>query len=277
MTFMNTISSVITQPLRCIGRSLQLGTLGSRTRRGTRAGTRHIRQIRVLSGNSRQYRTYYRYQNGVNLNNIVTVTPFESDQVSSISTCVGNRPDISHPTVNHNRANALQSVNITLTDQDQTRCNIFLATLNCRSVKNKALSVCDFVTSQDIDILAITETWLGSNIDESVIQELVPTGYKILHHSRYGRRGGGIALLFKSNINIKQLPCSESNYTHFEHMEFCVGAMGLHFRMCVVYRPPPSKSNGLRNTVFFEEWESYLDQHTILSHEILIMGISISI
>ena len=57
---MNTISTVITQPLRCIGRSLQLGTLGSRTRRGTRAGTRHIRQIRVLSGNSRQYRTDYR-------------------------------------------------------------------------------------------------------------------------------------------------------------------------------------------------------------------------
>ena len=38
-----------------------------------------------------------------------------------------------------------------------------LFSLNCRSVKNKALSVADLVTSRDIDILVMPETWLGTS------------------------------------------------------------------------------------------------------------------
>ena len=56
--------------------------------------------------------------------------------------------------------------------------------LNVRSVKNKALSVADMVISRDIDILALTETWLGSAIDDHVIHELVPRGYEFHAVSR---------------------------------------------------------------------------------------------
>ncbi|CAG2232465.1 unnamed protein product [Mytilus edulis] len=57
-------------------------------------------------------------------------------------------------------------------------------------------------------------------------------------------------------------------------MEFSVHSGDLNIRLCVIYRPPPSKSNGFRNTVFFEEWESYLDQNTILvpAHNVLFTG-----
>ncbi len=37
------------------------------------------------------------------------------------------------------------------------------------------------MTSQDIDILAVTETWLGSVIDDHRLFELVPNVYDILH------------------------------------------------------------------------------------------------
>ena len=56
-----------------------------------------------------------------------------------------------------------------------------LFSLNCRSVKNKALSIADLVTSRNIDILALTETWLGTSIDAQVLFELVSPGYDILH------------------------------------------------------------------------------------------------
>lgn len=50
--------------------------------------------------------------------------------------------------------------------------------LNTRSVKNKIMKVKDFVVDHDIDILAITETWLQpGNIDEVDIGTLCPTGY----------------------------------------------------------------------------------------------------
>ena len=41
--------------------------------------------------------------------------------------------------------------------------------INVRSVKNKATSVSDLVISRDIDILGLTEAWLGSAIDGHVI------------------------------------------------------------------------------------------------------------
>ena len=50
--------------------------------------------------------------------------------------------------------------------------------INVRSVKNKAISVSDLVISWDIDMLALTDAWLGSAIDGHVISTLVPRGYE---------------------------------------------------------------------------------------------------
>ena len=58
-------------------------------------------------------------------------------------------------------------------------------------MKNKALSIAVLVTSQDIDILAMTESWLGNSADAQVFSELVPPGCNILHVARPEKRGGG--------------------------------------------------------------------------------------
>jgi hypothetical protein len=49
--------------------------------------------------------------------------------------------------------------------------------VNPRYVKNKTISLCDYVLSNDFDMVAVTETWLGSNVDETCISGLVPNGY----------------------------------------------------------------------------------------------------
>ena len=62
--------------------------------------------------------------------------------------------------------------------------------INVRSLKNKAISVSDLVISRVIDILALTETWLGSATDGHVISILVPCGYEFPSVSRpHGTRG----------------------------------------------------------------------------------------
>ena len=72
-----------------------------------------------------------------------------------------------------------------------------LFSLNCRSVKNKGLSTAHLVTSRNIDMLTLTETWLGTSIDSQVLSELVPPGYNILHVARTDKRGGDVAVLFR--------------------------------------------------------------------------------
>ncbi|KAI0220471.1 hypothetical protein LSAT2_028029, partial [Lamellibrachia satsuma] len=60
------------------------------------------------------------------------------------------------------------------------------------------LSVADVVVSRDIDILALTETWLGSVIDDHVVSALVPRGYGFHAVSQLGgKRGSGVAVLYK--------------------------------------------------------------------------------
>jgi len=81
--------------------------------------------------------------------------------------------------------------------------NLKLCSINCRSVKNKTLSICDFVLTNDYDLVALTETWLGSSVDEVCVSELVPSGYEIKHVPRCGRRrGGGVAVIYKSALQL---------------------------------------------------------------------------
>ena len=123
------------------------------------------------------------------------------------------------------------------------------------SVKNKATYVADF----DIDILGLTETWLGSIMDNHVIAQLVPDGYKFHTVSRPAqKRGGGVAVIYKSCLKVETLS-NRNKFTHFEHADYYVTTRGITFRLGVVYRPPPSKRNGFINSVFFDQWSAYLD------------------
>ena len=46
---------------------------------------------------------------------------------------------------------------------------VSLVSINARSVKNKISSLHDIVLFHDLDCLAITETWLGTDTDKVVI------------------------------------------------------------------------------------------------------------
>ena len=57
--------------------------------------------------------------------------------------------------------------------------------LNCRLVRNKYLSIKDYVLDKDFDIFAITETWLNTrDYDNFAIGSLIPNGYRFLHSAR---------------------------------------------------------------------------------------------
>ena len=114
-------------------------------------------------------------------------------------------------------------ISVTTTDSPKIDCCcVQFCVLNVRSIKNKAMAVKDLVVDQDIDILALTETWLHpGNIDDVEIRTLCPTGYRFLHVPRGHSRGGGVGLLFKDTLQTNSH--ITDTFTTFE-------LMNIHFR-----------------------------------------------
>ena len=57
----------------------------------------------------------------------------------------------------------------------------------------------------DIDIFALTETWLEpGDSDRLLIEELIPSGYRFFHNPRSIGHGGGVGMLFKNSLRVKQ-------------------------------------------------------------------------
>ena len=108
---------------------------------------------------------------------------------------------------------------------------------NSRPVRNKILSVKDYTVDHDIDIFALTETWLEpGDSDRLLIEELIPSGCRFLHNPRCIGRGGGVGMLFKNSLRVKQ---EEAIVTDsFQYMQIICNTSTKSFRIIVLYRPP---------------------------------------
>ena len=112
---------------------------------------------------------------------------------------------------------------------------------------------------------------LGSEIDKSVISDITPQGYGFHHVSRHGKKGGGVALVYNSNLEIKSIR-NEDQWSNFELLECSVTHRNAEFRIVVIYLPPPSKNNNFRVSHFFEEFSSFIQKVANSPHELIITG-----
>ncbi len=148
---------------------------------------------------------------------------------------------------------------------------ISIGLLNARSVNNKALQISEYIVDKGLDVLAITETWLKPN-EESVVNDLCPKDFTFIgehRRSAKAKRGGGVGVVHRSNYDIKLIQ-SESHKS-FELMKFLVKSETPLY-MALVYRPPPSKKNGLTVVAFMEEFELFLSEFVITHDNICILG-----
>ena len=130
--------------------------------------------------------------------------------------------------------------------------------LNARSVLNKSATIHEKVIDNGLELLAITETWLR-NGDENAVNELCGHGFKFVCENRpnaKGKRGGGIGFVVKSNINLKT---RSHDFNTFEAMT--INIMGkCSASITLIYRPPPSKKNGLTVHEFQNEIETLMSE-----------------
>ena len=141
--------------------------------------------------------------------------------------------------------------------------------LNALSIRKKALLIKDFVVEHNLDLLAITETWLDpGDKDIYYVREICPTGYDFHHIPRADSNGGGVGLLVKKSLQIRKH--NQTKVKSFEYMDVLVKYLNACIRLVIVYRPPPSEQNGLKENDFFDEFNSLLECWAITSSKLLI-------
>ena len=84
---------------------------------------------------------------------------------------------------------------------------------NARSVRNKTISICDYIIEYEPDILFFTETWLRSD-EQVIIGELTPPGYTFMNSPRDGyTHSGGIGIVFKDEMKLTKVPVDFTSNT----------------------------------------------------------------
>ena len=127
-----------------------------------------------------------------------------------------------------------------------------LCTANVRAVKSKTAALLEYIHSADMDIFAVTKTWLTEK-DAAAKMEFIPTEtHKFVQCNRQGRRGGGTGLLFKKQLQVKHIESGEKS--SFEFSEWRVVHQSLRAKLIIVYRPPYSAEHPVTPQVFFEEF-----------------------
>ena len=127
-----------------------------------------------------------------------------------------------------------------------------LCSLNVRSINYKTLCIHEFIIDNNLDILCLCETWLGTDYDETSISEFLPPGYKLLHQARTNQRGGGVRIVYKGGLDVVKMDSSDGT-TLLEYLSCKVSLHKKQFILCSMYRSPSSKNSDILN-----EWNNFL-------------------
>ena len=144
---------------------------------------------------------------------------------------------------------------------------ITIGLLNARSVCNKALLIRDLIIDIGLHVHALTEIWNPSNC---TIAELLPPGYEIVHKPRQDKRGGGVAVLARTELRCK-LKIALA-LTSFEAIIVIITSGHNVIYMCVVYAPECKQSSAQAHNTFISEFAPSLVDHLGKSLNVLLLG-----
>jgi len=230
-----------------------------------------ILKYRGARGGKHKLKRNHDINQGVHLENIKLLSRVIPTITSNLTNTAKPQQTAQKTTIHDNLIKVKIEAKIVVSGQK----NIKICNINPRSVKNKTLSLNHFISTNEFDLVAITETWLGTSTDKTCFTELLSEGYQMKHVPRpSGRRGGGVALIHKTSIEIKVLTSTkDKQFTTFEHMDCSVKIKDYSLRLAVIYRPPPSNNNGLKSSTFLEEeWSQFLSKYATTDKNIILTG-----
>jgi hypothetical protein len=131
--------------------------------------------------------------------------------------------------------------------------------------------ITDLILTTQVDVLAITESWLTINHGDTDLKAMFPIGYSAIHSLRVinksgKRRGGGLVVLFRESIKYQRL--SELlKLLSFEYLDVQFSIRSQHIRLIVIYRPPDSSF-----PTFVDEFALLLEGISSTRRKLIILG-----
>ena len=118
-----------------------------------------------------------------------------------------------------------------------------LVVMNARSVGNKQEYVFDHIIDNNLDIVALTETWLSNEEvnNRRVVMECSTHGYTLHHVPRNsGRTGGGVCVLINDRVKLVTRLEPINNAVSIESMGMIITIISISIQV-IIHRMPPEK------------------------------------
>ena len=148
--------------------------------------------------------------------------------------------------------------------------NLLIGLCNARSISNKWDYITDHMVDNKLDILMVTETWLAAGSENDTPLKQLPAGYSMLQIPRQHKRGGGVALIYRTCIEVKSHQATTG--TSFEGLEVLMTVKSSCLRLITIYRTYPSPENGYTVAQFIAEFSDYMEKIVPSSGRLLIGG-----
>ena len=211
----------------------QMSTYSSIFMRSIRSISRHNYDLFQLSG------TTHSWIIALGIRNRLKTTCYRRSKAGTklfhcIHTITTNKPQ--NTSDNNQKCNQVHLENLLVPTINNNRGVLALFShINVRSIYPKVLTFQQHVSMMNSTLCAITETWLLDDKDVLKNKEVLPPGYRILSHPcSDGRRGGGITIVHKKNVKVKdETPMQTSKIMEYTKVSACLSR--INFDVYVVY------------------------------------------
>ena len=144
--------------------------------------------------------------------------------------------------------------------------NIKACLLNAWLLRKKTLAFSDFVSSNDLDIIGVTETWLRLSDTQGLVDEVTPTGFQLHPVPHRNKKGERVAVSVRNDID--SVLCQTDQQDTFEHVSVKLSeCQSSQLLVHVIYRPPSTSE-----IKFIEEFNSFMEAAALSPHENIILG-----
>jgi len=126
--------------------------------------------------------------------------------------------------------------------------NLHVAHVNVRSLLANFNTFQNHLVNSGYDIVGVTETWLGADIDGTVVNV---NNHNCFYQNRPSRRGGGVGIYIKNNVRCETLLSASLEY--IEYLWIKIIFYDQVVILGIIYRPPNADI-----TQFFSSLEDML-------------------